>query len=101
MSIKCSQCDLVNWDYEEFCKRCHASLISAVTPPVYKWYIAYCITMALLYLFCAALGVALFFVEPDQDMTETEAKIMASVFLVMGLVFFVGYGVGPFIGRRS
>ena len=101
MSIKCPQCDLVNWDYDEFCRRCKASLNPAFAPPVFKWYIAYCVTMALMYLGCAALGVALFFVEPDADMSEAEAKVMASVFLVMGLAFFVVYGVGPFVGRRS
>ena len=100
MAKKCPQCELVNWDYEDFCKRCGASLNPAI-PPVYKWFIAYCILMALLYLVTAAMGVVFMFVEPDPQMSEVEAKIFGSVLLAMGLLFCVGYAAGPFLPRKS
>lgn len=100
MAKKCRQCDLVNWDYDEVCKRCGASLNPAV-PPVYKWFIAYCIFMALLYLGTALMGIVFIAAEPDAEMGEAEAKIMGSVFLVMGIVFGAGYAFGPFLPRQS
>ena len=100
MAKKCPQCGLVNWDYEELCKRCGASLTQA-TPPVYRWYVVYCIVMALLYLTTAAMGVVFMFVEPDRDMSAAEAKLMGTVFLILGLAFFVPYALAPFLPRQS
>jgi len=99
MAKKCGQCGLVNWDYDEACKRCGASLKSA--PPVYKWYVIYCVCMALLYLVAAAMGVAFFFMEPDQEMSEAEAKVVGVMLLLMGLAFFAAYAVAPFLPRKS
>ena len=75
MARKCRQCGLVNWDYEEVCKRCSASLNSP-TPQVYKWFVVYCILMALLYIATAGMGILFMFIEPDPEMSATEAKIM-------------------------
>ena len=100
MAKKCQQCGLVNWDYEEVCKRCSASLNRA-TPPVYKWFVAYCTLMALLYLTTAVMGIVFMFIEPDREMSAAEAKIMGSVFLILGLVFFVPYALAPFLPRKS
>ena len=100
MSKKCPQCGLVNWEHEEACKRCSASLNQA-TPSVHKWFVAYCIFMALLYLVTAVMGIVFLFVEPDAEMSATEAKIMGSVLLILGLVFFVPYALAPFLPRQS
>lgn len=100
MSKKCQQCGLVNWEHEELCSRCGASLNSA-TPPVYRWFVAYCIFMALLYLSLAGMGIVFMFIEPDRDMSATEAKIMGAVLLIIGLAFFVPYAVAPFLPRQS
>lgn len=100
MARKCQQCGLVNWDYEEVCKRCSASL-NLPTPPVYKWFVVYCIVMALLYLTTAVMGVVVMFVEPDRDMSAAEAKLMGTVFLILGLAFFVPYALAPFLPRQS
>ena len=100
MAKKCRQCDLVNWEYEEFCKRCSASLNPA-SPPVYKWFVAYCILMAVLYLAMAVMGIVFLFVEPDRNMNEAEPKIMGAMFLILGLVFFVPYLLAPFLPRKS
>ena len=100
MSKKCQQCGLINWEYEEVCKRCSASL-NRITPPVYKWFVAYCILMALLYLVMAVMGVAFMFMEPDREMSEAEMKIMGSVFIILGLAFCVPYAAAPFLPRKS
>lgn len=100
MSRKCHQCGLVNWDYEEFCKRCSASL-NSVTPPAFKWFVAYCVCMALLYLVTAVMGIVFMFAEPDRDMSAEEARIMGVVFLILGLVFCVPYAIAPFLPRQS
>ena len=100
MSKKCRQCGLVNWEHDEVCKRCSASLNPA-TPPVYKWFVVYCVCMALLYLTMAAVGVGFLFMEPDRDMSEAEAKVMGVLMLVFGLVFCVPYASVPFLPRKS
>jgi hypothetical protein len=100
MSQKCRQCGLVNWDYEESCKRCSASL-SVETPSAYKWYIVYCVLMALLYLATAAMGIAFLFIEPDRNTSEAEAKIMGFTLLVLGLACFGVYAAAPFLPRKS
>ena len=100
MARKCSQCGLVNWDYEELCKRCSASLNPA-TPAVYNWFVVYCIFMALLYLAVAAMGIGFMFSEPDPEMSAAEAKMMGGLFIILGLMFFVPYAVAPFLPRKS
>ena len=100
MAKKCQQCGLVNWDYDEVCKRCSASLNTA-TPAVYPWFVAYCILMALLYVATAAMGIMFMFVEPDQEMSATEAKVMGTIMVIVGLAFFVPYAIAPFLPRKS
>ena len=82
------------------CKRCGASL-NLATPPAYKWFVVYCVLMAVLYLATAAMGIVFMFIEPDRDMSEVEAKIMGSLFLILGLVFFVPFAVAPILPRKS
>jgi uncharacterized paraquat-inducible protein A len=100
MSKKCPQCGLVNWEHDEVCKRCGASL-NQKTPPVYKWFVAYSICMALLYLALIPMGIAFMSMEPDAEMSAAEAKIMGSVMIVLGLVFFIPYAAAPFLPRQS
>ena len=100
MAQKCQQCGLVNWDDAELCKRCNASLNPA-KPPVYKWYVVYCVLMALLYLTVTVMGIVFLFVEPDREMSAEEAKLMGAVFIILGLVFSVPYALAPFLPRKS
>lgn len=101
MAKKCQQCGLVNWDYDEFCKRCSASLNSAPTPPAFKWFFVYCVLMALLYLAMAVMGIVFMVAEPDRDMSAEEARAMGGVFLILGLVLAVPYAIAPFLPRHS
>ena len=100
MANKCQQCDLVNWDDDKVCKRCGASL-HLTTPPVYLWFVAYCIFMALLYLATIVIGMVFMFIEPDQDMSATEQRITGVVCIIMGLVFLVPFASAPFLPRKS
>lgn len=100
MSKKCPHCGLVNWEHEVTCKRCSA-VLHQQTPPVYRWFVAYCMLMALLYLATAVMGIAFMFVEPEADMSAAEQRIMSVVFLVVGLVFFVPFAAAPFLPRQS
>lgn len=100
MANKCQQCGLVNWEYDQFCKRCGTSL-NATTPPVFPWFVAYCIVMALLYLGLAVMGIVFLFIEPDRDMSAEEATLMGALFIVLGLVFFAPYAAAPFLPRTS
>lgn len=103
MANKCQQCGLVNWDYDEFCKRCSASLYTNTkTPSTYKWYVVYCVIMALLYLVTAAMGIVFLVMEPESpEMNVGEMRFMGVVILIMGVVFLVPYAAAPFLPRKS
>lgn len=103
MANKCQQCGLVNWDYDLVCKRCSASLNMPPmkTPAVYKWYVGYCVCMALLYASLPVLGTMFLFIEPDQDMSAAEAKMMGVVFIIVGVLFFFPYAAAPFLPRKN
>ena len=100
MAKKCQQCGFVNWDHDEVCKRCSASL-NAATPPAFKWFLIYCILMALGYLTLAVMGIVFGFVSPDREMNPEEAKLMGVVFIILGLAFCVPYAIAPFLPRKS
>ena len=100
MAKKCPECGLINWEHDELCKRCN-TLLNRPTPPVYRWFVAYCVGMALLALGTAAMGIVFMFSEPDPEMSAEEAKVMGLVCLVLGLVFFVPYAFAPFLPRQS
>ena len=100
MSRKCPQCGLVNWEHDETCKRCHAFL-NVAAPPAFKWYVAYCILMALGYLALIVMGIVYIAVEPERDMSAAEQRIMGVVFIVMGLPFCATYAAAPFLPRSS
>lgn len=57
--------------------------------------------MALLYLLLLVMGVVFLFIEPDQNMSELEAKTMSAVFIVFGLVLGVPFAAAPFLPRQS
>ena len=72
----------------------------APKPAVWNWYAAYCVAMALLYLFLVIFGFIFLFIEPDQNMDPMEAKIMGAVFIGIGLVLLVPYAAGPLLPRE-
>lgn len=70
-------------------------------PAAWTWFAAYCAFMALLYLFCIVAGIfVLFSDEAGSEMGKPEARIMGTVFIVMGLALLVPFAAGPLLPRR-
>lgn len=72
-----------------------------LTPPVYTWFIVYCVLMALLYLALVVMGIVFLVIEPDRDMSAMEARIMGALFIIFGLLFSVPFAAAPFLPRKS
>ncbi|HEX8773527.1 MAG TPA: hypothetical protein VF735_07940 [Pyrinomonadaceae bacterium] len=71
---------------------------------VWKWFVAYCVLMALLYLFVAGMGAALLVIRPGgytRGRGAGELTIQGIAFLLAGLVFAVPYAMGPFLKGKS
>jgi hypothetical protein len=127
-SIKCPQCGLVNWGTPPACKRCNASFEgiseqSFVSVPagehpfaphstedteqtrkVWKWFVVYCVLMALLYLFVTLLGAGMLIISavaPPSNQERGELLVQGIAFLILGLIFTVPYAMGPFIKGKS
>jgi hypothetical protein len=126
-SIKCPQCGLVNWGTPPACKRCGLSFQDVTqqafvsvapgeyppAPPlsgeteqtrkVWKWFVAYCVGMALLYLLTALIGVGLLVLGTVNPVNRNSGQVLAQgiVTLVVGALFTVPYAIGPFIKRKS
>jgi hypothetical protein len=74
-------------------------------PKVWEWFVVYCVAMAVLYLACAALGVAMIVVDPaagDVDPAEARSMdIQGAVLLVMGVALLAPFAAAPFLPRRK
>lgn len=100
-SIECVQCGLVSWPTSDVCRRCGAPL-SREKPPVVKWFVVYCVLMALMYLALVVTGIVFLFADPsDLDMKAAEARIMSVVFIIMGLIFCAPFLFGIFLPQKS
>lgn len=109
-SLRCPRCGLLHWADATTCKRCGYDLWQQSTdpsqpaPPVWKWYVAYCVFMAVLYLLCIVLGVIFLTAAPTEfDRPPTspeEARLVGVVFIVVGLVLAVPFASGPFLPRK-
>lgn len=70
-------------------------------PGVITWFKVYCVLMALIYLLCAAGGVALLVVDPVEfEMEPTEALVSGILLLVLGLALFVLFLIALFMKLR-
>jgi len=72
-------------------------------PPVIKWYLIYCIAMALLYIGCTVFGGLLTFADlssfsAGRDLMEM--KIQGIIMLVVGIPLFFLYAAAPFLPRK-
>ena len=133
-SIKCPQCGLVNWGAPPNCKRCQLSFqdipaqafvsvaageqINAPgfpqgaalaeeterTRKAWKWFVAYCVLMALLYLLTTGIGVLLVILDLGVGSfgnNRGEMLTQGVIFLIFGLVLLVPFSIGPFIKGKS
>ena len=66
------------------------------------WYKAYCVLMALLYLFIVVAGVFLIIAAPaDRDMSPEEARLLGGIMLFMGIALAIPFLIGAFLPRKS
>jgi hypothetical protein len=71
------------------------------TPAVWKWYVAYCIAMACLYVLTTIFGVVLLAVAPDAlHMQPMESKIQGGACVVLGPILLIVFLIGIFLPRR-
>lgn len=101
-SLKCPNCGLVNWGDSQFCKRCGSDLwhLSQDAPPVWRWFVAYSVLMALLYLFVIFLG-GYFLTHPEiLRGPRDDPEVMGAVFVVVGLLMMLPFAAAPFLPRK-
>jgi len=68
---------------------------------VWKWFVVYCILMALLYLALVGLGFGYLLVEPAKlEVNSSEAEFLGPVFIVAGLLLFFPFVSAPFLPRK-
>ncbi len=72
-------------------------------PPVWPWYVGYCVLMALLYLLVGGAGLLALFIDLATLELEEDAmivRIQGVLFLVLGLIFMIVYAAAPFLPKR-
>ena len=83
----------------------HHQLMPDARPPVWPWYVAYCVFMALVYLVVAIIGVGLVFIAFAEDATDREELYtlvaMGVVYAGLGLLMSLLYVAGPLLPRRK
>ena len=67
-------------------------------PPVWIWYVCYCLAMALLYLLCAVFGGLILAVA---DPETPEDYITAVVLLVIGVPLFLLFAAAPILPKTK
>lgn len=70
-------------------------------PPVWGWYVAYCVAMAIMWFMFVPLGLAFIFSEPpNREMSPQEAQVIGLIFIGLGVALMVPYLAAPFLPRR-
>ncbi|HEX2122748.1 MAG TPA: hypothetical protein VHL59_14015 [Thermoanaerobaculia bacterium] len=70
-------------------------------PPVVMWFKVYAVAMALLYIACSALGLAIiFFGHEWGEMPPGEAIFVGSIFAAVSVPLIFVFGAAPFLPRR-
>jgi TRAP-type uncharacterized transport system fused permease subunit len=74
---------------------------SGLTPPVWRWYVAYCVAMALLYLFISSINIYVLLFRPTLPGEYADwLQIQAVIILGACMTLFVLYGAAPFLPKR-
>ncbi|MET0648201.1 MAG: hypothetical protein ABW208_16435 [Pyrinomonadaceae bacterium] len=70
-------------------------------PAVRKWYLVFCVGMAITCLPLVLLGFSfLLNGQRDRGMSEQEAQVMGLIFIGLGVVLLTLYAAAPFLPRR-
>jgi hypothetical protein len=74
---------------------------ATTTPPVWKWYLAYAISLAIVYVVCALSGVviivAAYFASPEE---RVQLLLTGSLLFVFCVPFAGAVGAVPFLPRK-
>lgn len=71
------------------------------TPPVYKWYVAYCIAMAVLYVIVAVMGGILLTMDPVRSGQDAATvKVQATIMIAIGIPLIFIFGCAPFLPKK-
>jgi hypothetical protein len=74
------------------------------SPPVWKWYVAYCAAMAFMYLLLVLMGVVFLAIPPGLEakpQEAQEAQIWGFLTIILGVLFLAPYAAAPFLPRRK
>lgn len=70
-------------------------------PPVWNWYVAYCVAMAFMWLLLVFLGLSFILTgPPNREMSSQEARVMGFIFITLGVLLMLPYLAAPFLPRR-
>jgi hypothetical protein len=70
-------------------------------PPVWGWYVAYCVAMAVMWFMLVLLGLSFILSgPPDHEMSVREAQVMGLIFIGLGVALMTPYVAAPFLPRR-
>ena len=74
-------------------------------PPVWRWYVVYCVLMAALYLGVSVVGLFLLVAAPqlaaaDPNEDALGLRIQGVILAGMGLVFITPFAIAPFLPKK-
>ena len=70
-------------------------------PRAWKWFVAYCAFLAIIYLLFIALGIAVLLGDPATfDVEPIEATGYAVFLVAIGLLLFIPFATAPFLPKR-
>ena len=72
------------------------------TPPaVWRWYLAYSISLAAVYLLLAIAGVVLFVLTQNGSIPFDDPPFIFAIYTCVGLPLGVAFGITPFLPKRK
>lgn len=66
-------------------------------PPVWKWYVVYCVFLAILYLLFAVAGFVIFFAVEATPSDVLVKNIVSIAWAVIGTALFIPFAMAPFL----
>lgn len=71
-------------------------------PPVWGFYTAYCVAMALMWFMLVLVGLSFILNgPPNREMPPQDAKVMGLIFVALGFALMGPYVAAPFLPRRK
>ena len=70
-------------------------------PPVWGWYVAFCVAMAIMWLMLVILGLSFILSgPPNREMSQRDAQFIGLIFIGLGVGLMVPYAAAPLLPRR-